>query len=72
MYNQSIIDTQNEVVNLVYPLNRGLFGKKASIGVGVLAYQGGEIEWIKLNPAVQDIQWQFDFLLRQGSKSHGD
>jgi len=50
MYHQNIIDTRNEAANLVYPLNRGLFGKKASIGVGVLAYQGGEMEWIKLNP----------------------
>jgi len=50
MYHQNIIDTRNEAVNLVYPLNRGLFGKKASIGVGALAYQGGDMEWIKLNP----------------------
>jgi len=50
MYHQNIMDTRNEAVNLVYPLNRGLFGKKASIGVGALAYQGGDMEWIKLNP----------------------
>ena len=51
MYHQNIIDTRNEALNLVYPLRRGLLlGNKASIGLGVLAYQGGDIEWIQLNP----------------------
>lgn len=51
MYHQNIIDTRNEAINFVYPLNKGLlFHNKASIGIGVLAYQGGDIEWIKLNP----------------------
>jgi len=51
MYHQNIIDTRNEALNLVYPLRRGLLLRnKASIGLGVLAYQGGDIEWIKLNP----------------------
>jgi len=51
MYHQNIMDTRNEAINLTYPLNRGLFlRKRAGIGIGVLAYQGGEIEWIKLNP----------------------
>jgi len=51
MYHQNIIDTRNEALNLVYPLKRGLLlGNKASIGIGVLAYQGGDIEWIQLNP----------------------
>jgi len=51
MYHQNIVDTSNEAVNLVYPLKkRSLFGKKASIGVGVRAYQGGEMEWNELNP----------------------
>ena len=49
MYHQNIIDTRNEALNLVYPLRRGLFlGKKASIGLGILAYQGGDIEKIML------------------------
>ena len=51
MYHQNIIDTRNEAVNLVYPLKKGLILRnKASIGIGALAYQGGDIEWIKLNP----------------------
>jgi len=51
MYHQNIVDTRNEAVNLVYPLKkRSLFGKKASIGIGVRAYQGGDIEWNELNP----------------------
>jgi len=51
MYHQNIIDTRNEALNLVYPLKKGLlFPNKASIGIGVLAYQGGDIEWIELNP----------------------
>jgi len=51
MYHQNIMDTRNEAINFIYPLNRGLIlGKRAGIGIGVLAYQGGEIEWIKLNP----------------------
>jgi len=51
MYHQNIMDTRNEAINFTYPLNRGLLlGKKAGMGIGVLAYQGGEIEWIKLNP----------------------
>ena len=49
MYHQNIIDTRNEALNLVYPLRRGLlFHNKASIGIGVLAYQGGDIEVIML------------------------
>lgn len=51
MYHQNIIDTRNEALNLIYPLKRGLlFHNKASIGIGVLAYQGGDFEWIQLNP----------------------
>jgi tetratricopeptide (TPR) repeat protein len=51
MYHQNIIDTRNEALNLIYPLKRGLLlGNKASIGIGILAYQGGDIEWIELNP----------------------
>jgi tetratricopeptide (TPR) repeat protein len=51
MYHQNIIDTRNEALNLVYPLKRGLlFHNNASIGLGLLAYQGGDIEWIELNP----------------------
>jgi len=51
MYHQNIIDTRNEAINLVYPLKKGLILRnKASIGIGALAYQGGDIEWIKLNP----------------------
>ncbi|MQY65596.1 MAG: PorV/PorQ family protein [Clostridia bacterium] len=51
MYHQNIIDTRNEALNLIYPLKGGLLlGNKASIGLGVLAYQGGDIEWIQLNP----------------------
>ena len=51
MYHQNIIDTRNEALNLVYPLKGGLLlGNKASIGIGVLAYQGGDFEWIQLNP----------------------
>lgn len=49
MYHQNIIDTRNEALNLVYPLKKGLlFHNKASIGIGVLAYQGGDIEVIML------------------------
>jgi len=51
MYHQNIMDTRNGAINFTYPLNRGLLlGKKAGMGIGVLAYQGGNIEWIKLNP----------------------
>ena len=51
MYHQNIMDTRNEAINFTYPLNKGLLlGKKAGIGIGVLGYQGGEMEWIKLNP----------------------
>ena len=51
MYHQNIIDTRNEALNLVYPLKGGLlFHNNASIGLGLLAYQGGDIEWIELNP----------------------
>jgi len=51
MYHQNIMDTRNEAINFIYPLNRGLFlRKRAGIGIGVLAYQGGDLEWIKLNP----------------------
>ena len=51
MYHQNIMDTRNETINFIYPLKRGLLlRKKAGIGIGVLAYQGGDIEWIKLNP----------------------
>jgi len=51
MYHQNIMDTRNGAINFTYPLNRGLLlRKKAGIGIGVLVYQGGEIEWIKLNP----------------------
>ena len=51
MYHQNTIDTWNEAANLVYPLRKGLLlNNKASIGVGVLVYHGGDIEWIKLNP----------------------
>ena len=51
MYHQNIIDTRNEALNLVYPLKGGLLlGNKASIGLGLLAYQGGDFEWIQLNP----------------------
>jgi tetratricopeptide (TPR) repeat protein len=47
MYHQNIIDTRNEAINLVYPLRRGLLlHNSASIGLGVLAYQGGDIEVI--------------------------
>ena len=47
MYHQNILDTRSEALNLVYPLNRGLLlGKEASIGIGVLTYQGGDIEVI--------------------------
>jgi len=50
MYHQNIMDTRNEAINFIYPLNRGILGKRAGIGIGVLAYQGGDLEWIKLNP----------------------
>jgi len=51
MYHQNIIDTRNEAINLVYPLKKGLLlHNKGSIAIGALAYQGGDIEWIKLNP----------------------
>ena len=51
MYHQNIIDTRNEALNLVYPLKGGLLlGNKASLGIGLLAYQGGDFEWIQLNP----------------------
>jgi tetratricopeptide (TPR) repeat protein len=47
MYHQNIIDTRNEAINFTYPLKRGIFsGKKAGLGIGVLAYQGGDIEVI--------------------------
>ena len=47
MYHQNIIDTRNEALNLTFPLKKGLlFHNKASIGIGVLAYQGGDIEVI--------------------------
>ena len=49
MYHQNIIDTRNEALNLTFPLKKGLlFHNKASIGIGVLAYQGGDIEKIVL------------------------
>jgi len=49
MYHQNIVDTRNEAINLVYPLKKGLLlGKRAAIGVGLLAYQGGEIEKVVL------------------------
>jgi len=51
MYHQNIMDTRNEAINFTYPLNKGLLlRKRAGIGIGFLAYQGGEIEWIRLNP----------------------
>ena len=44
MYHQNIMDTRNEAINFIYPLKRGLLlRKKAGIGIGVLAYQRGEI-----------------------------
>jgi len=46
MYHQNIIDTRNETISIVYPLKRGMLGNKAGIGIGVLAYQGGDIEVI--------------------------
>jgi len=49
MYHQNIIDTRNEAINFTFPLKKGLLlGNKAGIGVGVLAYQGGNIEVIML------------------------
>ncbi len=49
MYHQNIIDTRNEAINFTFPLKKGLlFHNKAGIGIGVLAYQGGDIEVIKL------------------------
>jgi len=50
MYHQNILDTRNEAVNFTYPLNRGILGKRAGIGIALLAYQGGEMEWNELNP----------------------
>jgi len=50
MYHQNIVDTRNEAINFVYPLKRGMLRNKAGVGIGVVAYQGGEMEWIKLNP----------------------
>lgn len=47
MYHQNVLDTRSEALNLVYPLKRGLLSGKASIGIGILAYQGGDIEVIK-------------------------
>jgi len=48
MYHQNLLDTRNEAINFSYPLKRGLLlGNKAGIGIGVLAYQGGDIEVIK-------------------------
>lgn len=49
MYHQNIIDTRNEALNLIFPLKKGLLlHNRASIGMGVLAYQGGDIEKIVL------------------------
>jgi len=49
MYHQNIIDTRNEAINLVFPLKKGLLLRnRASIGIGVLAYQGGDIEKVML------------------------
>jgi len=51
MYHQNIVDTRNEAINLTFPLKKGLLlCNKAGIGIGALAYQGGDFEWIELNP----------------------
>jgi len=47
MYHQNIIDTRNESINLTFPLKRGILGNRAGIGIGLLAYQGGDIEVIE-------------------------
>jgi len=51
MYHQNIIDTRNEAINLTFPLKKGLLLRnKGGISIGALAYQGGDFEWIQLNP----------------------
>lgn len=47
MYFDSIVDTKDEAVSLAYPLRNGIFGRKASLGIGIKAYQGGDLEYIQ-------------------------
>lgn len=50
MYFDNIIDTKDESLSMAYPLRKSLFGRKASLGLGIRAYQGGTLEYIKLDP----------------------
>lgn len=47
MYFDNIVDTKDEAVSLAYPLRNGIFGRKASVGLGIKAYQGGAFEYIQ-------------------------
>ena len=46
MYFDNIVDTRDEALSFVNPLQRGIFGRRAALGIGVKAYQGGSIEVI--------------------------
>ncbi len=55
MYHQNIVDTQHEAINVVFPLNKAFIGNNANIGIGIYAYQGGTMEWNKLDENEQSI-----------------
>jgi len=44
MYFDNIVDTKDEALSAVMPLRRGIIGSRASVGLGIKAYQGGDIE----------------------------
>lgn len=56
MYFNNIVDTKDEAVSIVTPLRRGIFGGTASVGIGIRAYQGGDIEVIMLDSNNNEIK----------------
>lgn len=49
MYFDNIVDTKDESISVVNPLRKGIFGRNASIGASIKAYQGGDIEVIMVD-----------------------
>lgn len=49
VYFDNIVDTKDEAIAVSYPLRKGLFGKSAALGLGIKAYQGGDIDVIEFD-----------------------
>lgn len=72
MYFDDLIDTMSESLTLALPLNTGLLGQQAGLGVGLKAYQGGTILYTHYNEtsgtitSQKNIQSENDYLLTIG------